>query len=134
MSGTMIPPARCFSSTPRTPAARWCRRRPRPTRTGYLYIVNRQTGALIRRSDPLVLESRQHMALPNADLGEPHYPSASGGANWSPPAYSPLTHKVYVNAANVAWMLQPPMPPIRRGPRIGGEMRVDPGRQDQLHH
>jgi alcohol dehydrogenase (cytochrome c) len=94
---------------------------------GLLYIVNRQTGALIRASDPFVLESANKWVVPTASLGEPHFPSASGGANWSPPAFSPLTRKVYVMGANVAWQLDakaidPKNPPP--GQWIGGDMRV----------
>jgi len=94
---------------------------------GLLYIVNRQTGALIRASDPFVLESANKWTIPTADLGEPHYPSASGGANWSPPAYSPLTRKVYVKGTNLAWRLDakpidPKNPPL--GQWIGGDMRA----------
>ena len=94
---------------------------------GLLYIVNRQTGELIRSSDPFVLESANKWTIPTATLGEPHYPSASGGANWSPPAWSPLTRDVYVMGANVAWRLDakpidPANPPT--GQWIGGDMRV----------
>ena len=39
---------------------------------GYLYIVNRQTGALIRRSDSLGLQSPNMMALPNL-ANDPRY-------------------------------------------------------------
>jgi PQQ-dependent dehydrogenase (methanol/ethanol family) len=94
---------------------------------GLLYIVNRQTGALIRASDPFVLESANKWTVPTASLGEPHYPSASGGANWSPPAFSPLTRKVYVMGANVAWQLDAkPIDPANPPPGqwIGGDMRV----------
>jgi glucose dehydrogenase len=87
---------------------------------GYLYIVNRQTGALLRRSDPLGLQSRNMMDLPTL-ANDPRYPAASGGAEWSPPSYSPLTHDVYVNAANVAWIFTTD---ANNGANPNGQMRV----------
>ena len=69
---------------------------------GYLYIVNRETGKFIRRSEPLGLESA-NVNDPLTTEPVPRYPAASGGAEWSPLSYSPLTRDIYVNAANVPW-------------------------------
>jgi len=87
---------------------------------GYLYIVNRQTGALIRRSDSLGLQSANMMDNPTL-ANEPRFPAASGGAEWSPASYSPLTRDVYINAANVAWVFTTN---ANNGANPNGEMRV----------
>ena len=119
------------------PAARLVPAAAEANKQGYLYIVNRQTGALIRASDPLGLESANMMDDTDADLDEPRYPAASGGADWSPPAYSPLTHEVYVNAAQ-SWpgvltnRSIPKTAPTRQW--IGGDMRVILDGKSQQHH
>src|SRR6185503_14758153 len=62
---------------------------------GNLYIVNRVTGALIRKSEPFVLQSATMFTKPETG-NVPIYPSPAGGNTWSPAAYSPLTHNFYV--------------------------------------
>jgi glucose dehydrogenase len=69
---------------------------------GNLYIVNRVTGALIRKSEPFVLQSSTMFTKPETG-NVPIYPSPAGGNTWSPAAYSPLTHNFYVPGANMAW-------------------------------
>ena len=66
---------------------------------GWLYIVNRDTGKLIRKSDPLVKMS-DNMFTPPSKKGVMILPGANGGAEWSPPAYSPKTHLFYVMEMN----------------------------------
>jgi glucose dehydrogenase len=63
-------------------------------KTGWFYIVNRATGAPIRRSQPFVLQ--------NKDMFGVHHvlPGANGGSEWSPPAYSPQTGYVYMLGIN----------------------------------
>jgi alcohol dehydrogenase (cytochrome c) len=68
-------------------------------KTGWFYIVNRDTGKLIRRSDAFVDQSKNMFAQPTKE-GVQMLPGANGGAEWSPPAYSPLTHAVYVLGMN----------------------------------
>jgi len=68
-------------------------------KTGWFYIVNRNTGKLIRRSDAYVDQSRNMFSQPTKE-GVQMLPGANGGAEWSPPAYSPLTHSVYVLGMN----------------------------------
>jgi alcohol dehydrogenase (cytochrome c) len=68
-------------------------------KTGWFYIVNRETGKLIRRSDAFVDQSKNMFAQPNKQ-GVQMLPGANGGAEWSPPAYSPLTHAVYILGMN----------------------------------
>jgi alcohol dehydrogenase (cytochrome c) len=67
-------------------------------KTAFFYIVNRETGKLIRRSEPFDMQ-RNMFATPTK-AGVQSLPGANGGAEWSPPAYSPLTHDVYVMGMN----------------------------------
>ncbi|HEY4971132.1 MAG TPA: PQQ-binding-like beta-propeller repeat protein [Steroidobacteraceae bacterium] len=68
-------------------------------KTGWFYIVNRDTGRLIRRSDAFVDQSKNMFSQPTKE-GVQMLPGANGGAEWSPPAYSPLTHSVYILGMN----------------------------------
>ncbi len=69
---------------------------------GQVFIVNRQTGELIRKSEPFVMQSKTMGTVPgkNSVL---IYPGAQGGGEWSPAAFSPLTHNFYVMGTNEAW-------------------------------
>ncbi len=68
-------------------------------KVGWLYIVNRDNGELIRKSDPLVKMSDNMFTTPTKE-GVKMLPGANGGAEWSPPAYSPDTHMFYVMEMN----------------------------------
>src|ERR1700722_1474000 len=68
-------------------------------KTGWFYIVNRDTGKLIRRSEAFVDQSKNMFSQPTKE-GVQMLPGANGGAEWSPPAYSPLSHDVYVLGMN----------------------------------
>ena len=68
-------------------------------KTGWFYILNRNTGKLIRRSDAFVDQSKNMFSQPTME-GVQMLPGANGGAEWSPPAYSPLTHSVYILGMN----------------------------------
>ena len=64
-------------------------------KVGWFFIVDRDTGKLIRKSDPYVAISKNVFSQPTK-AGVDMLPGANGGAEWSPPAYSPTTHLVYV--------------------------------------
>jgi PQQ-dependent dehydrogenase (methanol/ethanol family) len=64
-------------------------------KVGWFFIVNRDTGKLIRKSDPYVAFSKNAFSQPTK-AGVDMLPGANGGAEWSPPAYSPQTHYAYV--------------------------------------
>jgi alcohol dehydrogenase (cytochrome c) len=66
-------------------------------KVGWVYIVDRRTGKLIRRSDPYVMMSKNMFSMPTR-AGVDMLPGANGGAEWSPPAYSPQTHYLYIMA------------------------------------
>ena len=67
-------------------------------KTAWFYIVNRETGRLIRKSVPF--DQQQNMFAQPTVAGVQSLPGANGGSEWSPPAYSPLTHAVYVLGMN----------------------------------
>lgn len=67
-------------------------------KTAWFYIVNRVTGKLIRKSQPF--DEQKNMFAPPTIAGVQSLPGANGGSEWSPPAYSPLTHLVYVLGMN----------------------------------
>ncbi len=68
-------------------------------KVGWVFIVDRRTGRLIRKSDPYVLMSKNMFTTPTRE-GVDMLPGANGGAEWSPPAYSPQTHYLYILAMN----------------------------------
>jgi alcohol dehydrogenase (cytochrome c) len=68
-------------------------------KVGWVFILDRRTGKLIRKSDPFVMMSNNMFSTPTA-AGVDMLPGANGGAEWSPPAYSPQTHYLYIMAMN----------------------------------
>ena len=67
-------------------------------KTAWFYIVNRETGKLIRKSEPF--DQQKNMFAKPTIAGVRSLPGANGGSEWSPPAYSPLTHFTYVLGMN----------------------------------
>jgi PQQ-dependent dehydrogenase (methanol/ethanol family) len=63
-------------------------------KTGWVYVVDRNTGKPIRRSDAFVPQTNM-FARPTID-GVRMLPGANGGSEWSPAAYSPETGYMYV--------------------------------------
>jgi glucose dehydrogenase len=68
-------------------------------KVGWVFILDRRTGKLIRKSDPYVMMSKNMFSTPTL-AGVDMLPGANGGAEWSPPAYSPQTHYLYILAMN----------------------------------
>jgi alcohol dehydrogenase (cytochrome c) len=66
-------------------------------KVGWVFILDRRTGRLIRKSDPYVMMSKNMFSTPTSE-GVDMLPGANGGAEWSPPAYSPQTHYLYILA------------------------------------
>jgi PQQ-dependent dehydrogenase (methanol/ethanol family) len=64
-------------------------------KVGWFFIVDRRNGKLIRKSAGYVAMSKNMFSQPTAK-GVVMLPGANGGAEWSPPAYSPETHYAYV--------------------------------------
>lgn len=67
-------------------------------KVGFVFIVDRRTGKLISKS-PFVRMSKNMFTTPTRE-GVDMLPGANGGAEWSPPAYSPQTHYLYILAMN----------------------------------
>jgi alcohol dehydrogenase (cytochrome c) len=57
-------------------------------KVGWYFIVNRETGKLIRKSEPYVTFTKNALSQPTKK-GVDMLPGANGGSEWSPPAYSP---------------------------------------------
>jgi alcohol dehydrogenase (cytochrome c) len=70
---------------------------------GQLFIVNRDTGKLIRKSEPFVMQSKTMWTAPPEKGYVNIYPGAQGGNEWSPEAYSPQTHLMYIQGTNESW-------------------------------
>jgi PQQ-dependent dehydrogenase (methanol/ethanol family) len=70
---------------------------------GQLFIVNRDTGKLIRKSDPFVEQSKTMWTQLTSDKYVNIYPGAQGGNEWSPEAFSPDTGLFYVQGTNESW-------------------------------
>ncbi len=70
---------------------------------GQVFIVNRDTGKLIRKSEPFVEQSETMWTVPPTNGYVNIYPGAQGGNEWSPEAYSPDTHLFYVQGTNESW-------------------------------
>ena len=66
-------------------------------KVGWYFIVNRENGKLIRKSEPFVTMNSNMFKAPTKE-GVDILPGANGGDEWTPPAYSPKTHDVYVPA------------------------------------
>jgi PQQ-dependent dehydrogenase (methanol/ethanol family) len=103
-------------------------------KVGNVFIVNSLTGKLIRKSDPFVIQTNL-FTPPNTERPTIISPGPNGGSQWSPAAYSPRTHQMYVMGVNQAWSFQSrvtkqyvPGEPVV-GQVIGGTMRrLDDGK------
>ncbi|MBL6750513.1 MAG: PQQ-binding-like beta-propeller repeat protein [Nevskia sp.] len=69
------------------------------SKSGWMYVINRLTGAPIRRSQAFVPQDQTMFRRATAE-GIDVLPGAAGGANWPPSAYSPQTGWVYVPATD----------------------------------
>jgi alcohol dehydrogenase (cytochrome c) len=77
-------------------------------KVGWFFVLDRTNGKLIRKV-PYVMMSKNMFSMPTK-AGVDMLPGANGGAEWSPPAYSPDTHMVYVLAMDqlMKFTTQPP--------------------------
>ncbi len=67
-------------------------------KTGWVYIVSRETGAPIRRSVAFV--PQENLFAEPTLQGTRMLPGANGGSEWSPAAFSPRTNLLYVMGMN----------------------------------
>jgi alcohol dehydrogenase (cytochrome c) len=98
-------------------------------KTGWVYVHDRETGELIRRSDAMI--PHENLFTPPTEQGIRMLPGANGGVEWSPGAYNPNTRMVYY-----ANLHQPMTYTIREEPWqqgrlwLGGAFTAIPG-EDQ---
>jgi PQQ-dependent dehydrogenase (methanol/ethanol family) len=98
-------------------------------KVGYLFIVNRLTGKLIRKS-PAIVDIGENFMKPVTEKTMTLYPANKGGAIWSPPAWSPVTRNFYTMGVNEAhdFFLNKPLPNVYKpgtpivGQYTGGNM------------
>jgi alcohol dehydrogenase (cytochrome c) len=83
-------------------------------KTGWFYIVDRDNGKLIQRSEEFVMHSKNAFSQPTKK-GVEMLPGANGGAEWSPPAYSPDTHLTYIMGMNQLMNFTTKKPPTLPG-------------------
>ena len=101
------------------------------SKNAFFYIVDRKTGKLIRRSS--AFDKQQNMFAKPTKAGVQSLPGANGGSEWSPPAYSPLTHAVYVLGMDqlMTFTTDAKTPYIRGQIRLGSTFKNVPhGLQD----
>ena len=92
------------------------------SKNGFLYIVNRANGQLIRRSEAFVKQSPSIInMIPPDETARVYYPGNHGGAMWQPPAYSPLTHYFYTMGLNEPhiYKVKPSKPWVPGTPEVG---------------
>jgi PQQ-dependent dehydrogenase (methanol/ethanol family) len=65
-------------------------------KTGWFYVVDRDTGKLIRKSEAFVPQA--NMFAQPTEAGVRMLPGANGGVDWSPPSYDPSMHYAIVSA------------------------------------
>jgi alcohol dehydrogenase (cytochrome c) len=96
-------------------------------KTGFIYVHDRETGALIRHSEPMVPQENVWV-LPTPE-GARMLPGANGGVEWSPKAINPKTRMVY--AANLhqpmTYHVEPAEYPGGDRLWLGGAFKVIPG-------
>lgn len=66
-----------------------------PGKTGWVYVVDRRTGAPIRRSDAFV--PQENFLQKPTRAGVMISPATLGGSDWSPPAFNPVLDYLFVN-------------------------------------
>ena len=96
-------------------------------KTGFIYVHDRETGELIRHSEPMVPQENVWV-LPTPE-GARKLPGANGGVEWSPKAINPKTRLVY--AANLhqpmTYHVEPAEYPGGDRLWLGGAFKVIPG-------
>ena len=70
------------------------------SKTGWVFVHDRRTGALLFKSEPFVPQ-RNLFTPPQPGDGVVIAPGIAGGANWSPSAYDPAHRLLYVGALHL---------------------------------
>ncbi len=96
-------------------------------KTGWVYVLDRKTGKLIRRSKSMVPQENL-FALPTTGQGTRMLPGANGGVEWSPGAYSPETHMAYFVNLHQPMYYEVKSVPWEKGKLwLGGAFKAIPG-------
>ncbi|WP_428489190.1 pyrroloquinoline quinone-dependent dehydrogenase [Rhodopila sp.] len=91
---------------------------------GNVFIVNRETGKLITKSEPFVMQSKTMWTKPPLNGYVNIYPGAQGGNEWSPESYSPATSLFYLEGTNQSWEYSAEKPMTVIGHlRLGGVLQ-----------
>jgi alcohol dehydrogenase (cytochrome c) len=72
------------------------------TKIGYFYLLNRETGALLKVSEPYAPQI--NFLAPLTPEGVLIAPGSAGGTNWSPASFNPQTGYVY--SASMHWPMK----------------------------
>jgi alcohol dehydrogenase (cytochrome c) len=93
---------------------------------GWAYLLDARTGALVRRTDPLV--PQRNLYVPPSPEGVWRSPGAAGGASWPPSAWSPRTGLLYIPVVHVPMLFKsfPQEPEAGKDYRRGNEAEVAP--------
>ncbi len=98
-------------------------------KTGWVYVHERETGKLIRRSDAMIPQENL-FAQPTA-AGVRMLPGANGGVEWSPGAFNPDTRLVYYSNLHQPMTYTAKKEPWQQGKLwLGGAFTAIPG-EDQ---
>ncbi len=96
-------------------------------KTGWVYVHDRKTGDLIRRSEAMV-EQKNLFAIPTKGQGTEMLPGANGGVNWSPGAIDLRTQTVFYINLHQPMHYEVRSVPWRKGRLwLGGAFKVIPG-------
>ena len=85
---------------------------------GWVYFLDRRTGARLSRSEPLV--PQHNLFIRPTPAGHVSYPVGFGGVTWPPPAYSPRTHLLYVLGGRIPVFIRLVKGPDQPGRRFSG--------------
>jgi PQQ-dependent dehydrogenase (methanol/ethanol family) len=70
------------------------------SKTGWVFVHDRRTGALLYKSEPFVPQENLFVP-PRSGAGVVVAPGIAGGANWSPSAYDPVHRLFFVGALHL---------------------------------
>ena len=94
------------------------------SKSGWLYVFDRETGRAVRRSEAFVPQNEFLFRRPSPE-GVLIAPGAAGGANWPPSSYSPQTGWVYVAGTHTPTRYR--LEPGEAGAAPGIEMSFEAG-------
>jgi alcohol dehydrogenase (cytochrome c) len=98
-------------------------------KTGWVYVHDRQTGKLIRRSDAMI--PQENLFTQPTEQGIRMLPGANGGVEWSPGAFNPNTRLVYYDNLHQPMTYKVKKEPWQQGKLwLGGAFTAIPG-EDQ---